>query len=66
MKEIYCTVNAESEHETLEDFGKKRDCKYLMISTSWQRNRNDLTKFFGYPDSISRVIYTKNSTDSTL
>lgn len=64
LKEIYCAANADSGREALEDFGKKWDCKYPMISASWQRNWNELTEFFSYPDSIRRVIYTTNAIES--
>ena len=64
LKEVYSTINAESGHEALEEFGKKWNDKYLMIQASWERNWNDLTEFFNYPKDIRRAIYTTNAIES--
>ena len=45
-------------HEALEEFGKKWNDKYPMIQASWERNWNNLTEFFNYPEDIRRAIYT--------
>lgn len=64
LKAVYSAVNAESGHEALEDFGKKWNDKYPMIQASWERNWNDLTEFFNYPEEIRRAIYTTNAIES--
>ncbi|MCR4713867.1 MAG: IS256 family transposase [Treponemataceae bacterium] len=64
LKEVYSAINAESGHEVLEEFGKKRNDKYPMIQASWERNWNDLTEFFNYPKDIRRAIYTTNAIES--
>ena len=35
-----------------------------MIQASWERNWNDLTEFFNYPDDIRKAIYTINAIES--
>lgn len=64
LRAVYSAVNAESGHEALEDFGKKWNGKYPMIQASWERNWNDLTEFFNYPEEIRRAIYTTNAIES--
>ena len=64
LKEVYSAVNAGSGHEALEEFGKKWNDKYPMIQASWERNWNDLTEFFNYPEDIRRAIYTTNAIES--
>lgn len=64
LKEIYSAVNERAGHEALEDFGKKWNGKYPMISASWERNWKDLTEFFNYPEEIRKAIYTTNAIES--
>lgn len=64
LKEVYSAVNADSGHDSLEEFGKKWNEKYPMIQTSWERNWNDLVEFFNYPKDIRRAIYTTNAIES--
>ena len=64
LKEVYSAVNAGSGHEALEEFGKKWNDKYPMIQASWERNWNNLTEFFNYPEDIRRAIYTTNAIES--
>lgn len=64
LKEVYSAINAESGHEALENFGKKWNDKYPMIQASWERNWNNLTKFFNYPKDIRKAIYTTNTIES--
>ena len=35
-----------------------------MIQASWERNWNNLTEFFNYPEDIRRAIYTTNAIES--
>lgn len=64
LKSVYSAVNAQSGHEALENFGKKWNSKYPMIQASWERNWNDLSEFFNYPEEIRRAIYTTNAIES--
>ena len=64
LKQVYSAINAERGHEALEEFGRKWNTKYPMIQASWERNWNDLTEFFNYPNDIRRAIYTTNAIES--
>lgn len=64
LKQVYSAINAEQGHEALEEFGKKWNNKYPMIQASWERNWNDLTEFFNYPNDIRKAIYTTNAIES--
>ena len=64
LKQVYSAINAEQGHEALEEVGKKWNNKYPMIQASWERNWNDLTEFFNYPDDIRKAIYTTNAIES--
>ena len=64
LKEVYSAVNAGRGREALEEFGKKWNDKYPMIQASWERNWNNLTEFFNYPEDIRRTIYTTNAIES--
>lgn len=64
LRQVYSAINAERGHEALEEFGKKWNTKYPMIQASWERNWNDLTEFFNYPNDIRKAIYTTNAIES--
>lgn len=64
LKQVYSAINAEQGYEALEEFGKKWNNKYPMIQASWERNWNDLTEFFNYPNDIRKAIYTTNAIES--
>lgn len=64
LKQVYSAINAERGHEALEEFGRKWNTKYPMIQASWERNWNDLTEFFNYPNDIRKAIYTTNAIES--
>ena len=64
LKSIYRASTVESAEDHLEEFGKKWDLKYPMISKSWKTNWNRLTTFFDYAPEIRKVIYTTNAIES--
>ena len=64
LKLVYSAINAEQGHEALEEFEKKWNGKYPMIQASWERNWNNLTEFFNYPNDIRKAIYTTNAIES--
>lgn len=64
LRQVYSAINAERGHEALEEFGRKWNTKYPMIQASWERNWNDLTEFFNYPNDIRKAIYTTNAIES--
>jgi putative transposase len=64
LKLIYQAVNAEMAEKALNDFSKKWDDKYPMISRSWRSNWDKIIPFLAFPDDIRRVIYTTNAIES--
>ncbi|MBN2403918.1 MAG: IS256 family transposase [Spirochaetes bacterium] len=64
LKKIYSAITEEEGSLALDSFGEKWDKKYPMISKSWRTNWNNLNEFFGYPDSIRKIIYTTNAIES--
>ena len=47
-----------------EEFREKWDKKYPNILKSWDKNWNELTTFFEYPQEIRKIIYTTNTVES--
>jgi putative transposase len=64
LKSIYTSINREQAEKELDEFRKKWDNKYSTIADSWQRNWNEVTPFFEYPDFIRKAIYTTNAIES--
>ena len=48
----------------LEEFGKKWDQKYPIISRSWEQRWTELVPFLAYPPEIRKVVYTTNAIES--
>ena len=49
LKAVYSAPTEESGLSALEEFKKKWDGKYPMISQSWERHWDDLSEFYKYP-----------------
>jgi len=64
LKPIYTAVNESEALAALDNFAKKWDAKYPMISRSWRNNWNHLTMFLAYPPDIRKAIYTTNAIES--
>jgi transposase-like protein len=64
LKAIYAANTESVAKDALEDFGKKWDDKYPMISRSWENHWDDLSEFFKYPPGIRKAIYTTNAIES--
>jgi transposase-like protein len=64
LKKIYTAASEELALAGLEEFHKKWDGKYPMISKSWESNWTNLNEFYKYPPAIRRVIYTTNAIES--
>ena len=64
LKAVYSAATEAAGRDALEEFGKKWDEKYPMISQSWQRHWDDLSEFYKYPPEIRRAIYTTNAVES--
>ncbi|MCK6379620.1 MAG: transposase, partial [Leptospiraceae bacterium] len=64
LKKIYRAVNVEEAKLKLQEFSKKWDSKYPMISKSWENRWNEIIPFLAYPAEIRKVIYTTNAIES--
>jgi len=64
LRFIYTSLNRETAEKELQNFKKKWDDKYSTIGDSWQRNWNEITPFFDYPNFIRKAIYTTNAIES--
>jgi len=54
LKTIYSAPSEKVGLDALDEFGKKWDVKYPMISKSWRVNWDNLSEFFAYPTDIRR------------
>jgi putative transposase len=64
LKQIYGAATLEEAEIELENFSKKWDYKYAMISKTWVNRWENITPFFSYPPEIRKVIYTTNAIES--
>ena len=64
LKTIYNASTVEMAEIALDEFGKKWDKKYEMISKTWRKNWENIIPFFAYPDYIRKAIYTTNAIES--
>jgi putative transposase len=47
-----------------DEFARKWDATYPMVSQIWRRNWERIIPFFAYPGEIRKVIYTTNTIES--
>ncbi len=64
LKSIYSAPSEKAGLASLDEFSKKWDGKYPMISKSWRANWENLNEFFAYPADIRKAIYTTNAIES--
>ena len=64
LKEIYAAATEEQAETALENFARKWDKKYPMISKSWRTHWQNIIPFFDYPADIRKAIYTTNAIES--
>ena len=64
LKQIYQSVTEEEALLALEEFAKKWDEKYPLISRSWRNHWANLNTLFLYPKDIRKAIYTTNAIES--
>ncbi len=60
LKKIYGSTSEEEGARELEEFIKKWDCKYPVISDIWKRNWAGISPLFAFPEEIRKAIYTTN------
>ena len=61
LKSIYQAPNLESAETNLVHLGEKWNDKYAMAVRSWEKNWDELSTFFNFPNEIRRLIYTTNT-----
>lgn len=64
LKKIYSAINESEGVRELQNFSKKWDEKYPIISDSWQRHWPGIAPLFSFPDGIRKAIYTTNTIES--
>jgi putative transposase len=60
LKKIYSAINEAEGIMGLQNFSKKWDDKYPVITDIWQRNWSGIAPLFSFPDGIRKAIYTTN------
>ncbi len=64
LKKIYKSVTEDEVLLELDNFSNRWDDKYPQLSRSWHSHWHNLNTLFGYPEDISRAIYTTNAIES--
>jgi len=64
LKNVYQAPTIDEAETALLEFAENWDAKYPNISKMWQRNWENISTFFAYPEDIRRVIYTTNAIES--
>lgn len=61
LKPVYQAVSKQEAEDKLRELEDKWGKKYPVVTSSWQRNWDKLSTYFGYPAEIRRLIYTTNT-----
>jgi putative transposase len=64
LRRIYQAGTASEAEMQRDEFGRKWDATYPMVSQIWIRNWERIFSFFAYPGEIRKVIYTTNTIES--
>lgn len=64
LKKIYSAVSEVEGLRELQNFAKKWDEKYPVISDMWQRHWPGIGPLFSFPEGIRKAIYTTNVIES--
>src|ERR1017187_4309857 len=64
LRLIYQAGTAAEAEMQRDEFARKWDATYPMVSQIWRRNWERITPFFAYPGEIRKVIYTTNTIES--
>ena len=60
LKTVYQATTKENAELQLERLNEKWGKKYPIVIGSWQRNWDNLSVYYKYPEEIRRLIYTTN------
>ena len=64
LRLIYQSGTVTEAEMQLDNFARKWDAVYPMVSQIWRRNWERIIPFFAYPGEIRKVIYTTNTIES--
>jgi putative transposase len=64
LKLVYRAATEAEALARLEDFSKKWDKQYPMISKSWRSHWAQIVPMFAFPHEIRKVMYTTNAVES--
>ena len=64
LRRIYQAGTATEAEMQRDEFARKWDETYPMVSQIWRRNWERIIPFFAYPGEIRKVIYTTNTIES--
>jgi putative transposase len=64
LRRIYQASTATEAEMQRDEFGRKWDATYPMVSQIWRRHWDRIIPFFAYPGEIRKVIYTTNTIES--
>ena len=64
LKKIYSAINETEGIRELQNFSKKWDEKYPIISDQWQRHWSGIAPLFSFPEGIRKAIYTTNAIEA--
>jgi putative transposase len=64
LRRIYQAGTAIEAEIQRDEFARKWDAAYPMVSQIWRRNWDRIVPFFAYPGEIRKVIYTTNTIES--
>ena len=64
LKTVYQASTLEQAEANLHQLAETWGSKYAIAVKSWEKNWEDLTIFFAYPEEIRRIIYTTNTVEA--
>ncbi len=64
LKKINTAINEAERIRELQNFSKKWDEKYPVISDIWQRLWSGIAPLFSFPEGIRKAMYTTNTIES--
>lgn len=63
LKLVYRATNKELGLDRLLDLEENWGAKYPVVIESWQRNWEQLSKYFQYSEPIRKIVYTTNAVE---
>lgn len=64
LKKIYQALTLDEAEYAFEEFKEKWGKKHPIIIKSWEKNWDELTVYFKYPNEIRKLIYTTNTIEA--